>query len=134
LLIRSDNNSTFGDEWAQLWNTWNVKVSHSAPYHPQGNGIIERSFRTLKEKLRAFTNENRDVPWVDALPFVQGAHNALSRESLGGLCPAEVMFGYRPKWGRIPSLPSLPSGIDWLVANDEALLKFSSYVLDSISA
>ena len=98
-----------------------MRVSHSAPYHPQSNGIIERSFRTLKERLRAFFTQDRDISWLDALPFVQGSHNSLTRESLGGVSPAEVMFGFRPRWERLPRLDSVPAAATWLHDNDTRL-------------
>ena len=132
-IVRSDNGPTFTSEaWNSLWASVGVKVSHSDPYHPQSNGIIERSFGTLKNRLRALYHDNATVNWVDILPFVQGCHNSTTRESLGGASPAEVMFGYCPRWDRMPRLPSVPKNNDWLLDNDEKLTALSKTVTEAI--
>ena len=133
IIVRSDNGPTFAsNEWNNLWRLLGVQTSHSDPYHPQANGIIERSFGTLKSRLRAIYNEHRNVNWVDILPFIQGCHNATTRESLGGASPAEAMMGYCPRWDRLPRLPSIPKNADWLVDNDDKMTKLSKAVSDEI--
>jgi hypothetical protein len=132
LIIRSDNGPNLAsNEWDQLWRAAGVQVSHSDPYHPQSNGIIERSFGTLKSRLRALYHENTNISWLDILPF-QGCHNSTTRESLGGVSPAEVMLGFCPRWDRMPRPPSIPSNADWLVENDERMTKLSLSVTEAI--
>ena len=83
-IVRSDNGANFASkDWDDLWATVLTKVSHSAPYHPQGNGIVERSFRTLKQKLKAIYQDMPHLLWPDAIPYLQGCVNSISRESLG---------------------------------------------------
>ena len=128
-IIRSDNGPTFtSKEWGAYWERAGCRVSHCAPYHPQGNGIVERSFRTLKDRLRALQAEDRFTSWVDMLPFIQGAANSLSRISLGGKSPAEITFGYSPRWECLPvgsALPPTSMGV-WLLANAKRDAKLMS--------
>ena len=119
LIVRADNGSIFLNQWKEMWKERGCIVSNSLPYHPQGNGQIERSFRTLKDRLKAILTEIPGISWLDALPFVQGSHNSLTRTSLGGYSPAEVMLGYKPRWENVPRLHTLPSDIEWLDANQQ---------------
>ena len=120
-IVRSDNGPTFiPSEWVRYWEAAGCRVSHCAPYHPQGNGIVERSFRTLKSRLSAHLAEDSFTSWVDMLPYVQGAANSLSRAVLGGLTPSEVVLGFKPRWECLPSVSLLPAATreHWL--NDNA--------------
>lgn len=119
-IIRSDNGPTFvSEEWKTFWGKAGCIVSHCAPYHPEGNGIVERSFRTLKSRLRALQRDDPYTSWVDMLPYVQGASNSLSRSALGGLSPSEAMFGFAPRWECLPNISILPpsSRTKWLETN-----------------
>ena len=119
-IVRSDNGSVFASEaWTKAWEAVGTSISHSTPYHPQANGIIERSFRTLKDRLKAIYQEELHVTWPDVLAIVQGCHNSLTRESLGGQSPAEIMFGYNPRWNRIPRMTDVPKDTDWFKENEE---------------
>lgn len=53
-LIRSDWGSPFQSrEYLDWAHSRGIIVEHSAPYHPEGNGLIERSMRGLNRVLRA---------------------------------------------------------------------------------
>lgn len=119
-IVRSDNGPTFVSEaWVSYWRNAGCIVSHCSPYYPQGNGIVERSFRTLKDRLRSLQEDDRFTSWVDMLPYIQGAANSLSRVSLGGRSPAEVTFGFSPRWECLPSAVGFPPSVRsrWLSDN-----------------
>lgn len=133
VIVRSDNGPNLSSEdWNNLWKIVGVQPSHSDPYHPQSNGIIERSFGTLKRRLRAIYHEDKNVNWMDMLPFIQGCHNSTTRESLGGSSPAEVMFGFCPRWDRMPRLENIPRHADWLVENDHRMAQLSKSVAEAM--
>ena len=129
-IIRSDNGPIFNcGPWIARWSSVGTQTSFSAPYHPQSNGIIERSFRTLKGKLKTFLQDSKSITWVDAISFVQGACNALPRESLGGACPSEVMFGYRPRWVCVPALKCCPPSAHWLWENHNKMVEIADTIV-----
>ena len=47
----------------------------TSPYYPQGNGIVERSHRTIHNLLRAHLMSKDDDSWVDLLPGVMLTFN-----------------------------------------------------------
>ena len=52
--IRSDNEAVFrSSSWRQMLLEEGVKETHSAPYSPQMNGVVERYMQTLGSNLRA---------------------------------------------------------------------------------
>lgn len=55
--IRSDNDSVFrSHEWGSLLRKLGIAESHSVPYCPPQNGVVERFMRTLGTNLRANLN------------------------------------------------------------------------------
>jgi len=45
-----------------------IKQTSTSPYHPQSNGSLERSHRTLAEYLRSFVNKDKQN-WDTHVPF-----------------------------------------------------------------
>ena len=39
----------------ELCALWQVDQTHTTPYHPQANGVVERGNRVLGDALRALT-------------------------------------------------------------------------------
>ena len=76
----------------------NIKKKRTSPYHPRGNGMVERFNRTLKEQLAKLILENGGE-WDHYLPAVVLSFNSTPHSSTG----------YSPYFlahGREPRLPA----------------------------
>ena len=71
--IISDKDPKFtSDFWRCLMGLVNTSLAMSTPYHPQTDGLVERTNLTLKEMLRSFT-DNGGKDWdlfLSAAEFV----------------------------------------------------------------
>lgn len=61
---------------------------HTTAYHPQANGLIERTHRVIKAALKCRTTVN----WVEELPTVLMGMRAAYKEDLGATM-AELVYG-----------------------------------------
>jgi hypothetical protein len=73
-FIQCDNGLEFNNmEFKQLVNGWDqgeCKILHSRARHPQTNGKVEQSNRTVEEMLAAFKIQNNTISWIQFLPKV----------------------------------------------------------------
>lgn len=91
--ILTDNGPEFsGRVWHALKELLGHEVVHSSPYHPQGNGIVERLNRTCLNLLRASLVNSATSDWPALLPSVMLSLNAMPHEP-HGYSAAEVLFG-----------------------------------------
>jgi len=91
-VLISDNAPNFSSQLFQSFcNKFNILKEYSAPYYPQGNGIIERVFRTAKDMIYATCKQN-GINWMQSLPYVNmGLRSSVTRSI--GEAPHHVVFG-----------------------------------------
>jgi hypothetical protein len=103
----SDNGGPFVSKIFQLMlEKFNVKGIKSSPYHPQGNGKVERIQRSLKYALQIFSR-GRPSSWSDHLSAIAFALNTTSK---GDYSPFSLLLG------REPNLPSASDLFETLTA------------------
>ena len=116
--LHSDRGPGFESALMQeLCNVYGITKSRTTPYHPAGNGGVERFNQTLLNLLRSLDGERRDR-WSEHLPELVHAYNN-TPHSATGYAPAFLMFGRhlrRPvdvNLGLQPTQQRLPVG-DWV--------------------
>lgn len=93
-VLHSDNGTQFRSTiMRELCQRLGVKQSFSAPYYHQGNGLVERIFRTAKDKLYA-TCKSNNQSWPQAIPYVEMCMRS-SKHNKYKTSPFEILFGER---------------------------------------
>uniref|UniRef100_A0A3B1KC70 Gypsy retrotransposon integrase-like protein 1 n=1 Tax=Astyanax mexicanus TaxID=7994 RepID=A0A3B1KC70_ASTMX len=117
--IHSDQGPSFESELiVELLKLSGIRKSHTTPYHPMGNGSVERFNRTLGNMIRALTPEAK-LNWPRHLQTLTFMYNCTINETTG-YAPFFLMYG------RIPRLP-----VDILfknVLNDPDISSYDRYV------
>jgi hypothetical protein len=89
--IHSDRGSNFESKlFAEILQFFRIKKTKSTPYYPQGDGIVERLFGTVKPLLKTMTSE-LGKEWNDCLPWINMAlRNSKTNTRYS---PNEIIFG-----------------------------------------
>lgn len=72
-----------------------IDKTHTTPYHPMGNGQVERMNRTLDNMIRALPPRSK-VKWLRMLNTLTFAYNCTVHETTG-FSPFFLMFGRTPR-------------------------------------
>lgn len=117
--IHSDQGANFESHLiSELLRVSGIRKSHTTPYHPMGNGSVERFNRTLGGMIRALPPEEKS-DWPRRLQTLTFMYNCTAHETTG-YAPFYLMFG------RVPRLP-----VDVLfstVFHDSAVMSYDKYV------
>ncbi|KAH9087047.1 hypothetical protein Ae201684P_000461 [Aphanomyces euteiches] len=96
--LLTDRGSNFVSELATtMYTTLGIHKLASAPYHPQGQGLVERFNHTIVQMLKIFVNDHQ-TDWDTYLPRLLFAYRTAHHETLGD-SPYFCLFG------RDPTLP-----------------------------
>ena len=94
IKIQTDGATYFvGKEFNQFCNSQGITHSVSSPYHPESQGALERSHRTLKATLTKLGLEYQDH-WDTNLPYALFCMRDLPNSSTG-FTPFELVFAHR---------------------------------------
>ena len=78
----------------EMCSMLHIKKTHTTPYHPQGDGLVERANCTIQNMLKTATNSQAN-DWENCLPKVCLAYNT-SKHASTGYTPFYLMFGRQP--------------------------------------
>ncbi|KAJ8388027.1 hypothetical protein AAFF_G00148180 [Aldrovandia affinis] len=96
--VYSDQGANFESSLiAEMLQVAGIQKSHTTPYHPMGNGCVERFNRTLGNMIRALPPKAKHR-WPQMLKALTFSYNSTVHETTG-YAPFNLMFG------RCPSLP-----------------------------
>ena len=68
---------------AELCTLWGVRKSHTTPYHPQANGVVERGNRDLGDMLRSLLIGKDEEDWDLLLPQIMRTIRASPHKQTG---------------------------------------------------
>jgi transposase InsO family protein len=94
--IHSDQGRQFESRvFANLCEQLGVEKTRTSPFHPSGNGLVERGNRTLGDMLATVISDTQG-DWDEKLPFVTWAFNS-SEHSTTGMSPYQLLHGWPPR-------------------------------------
>ncbi|CAJ0927572.1 unnamed protein product [Ranitomeya imitator] len=110
--IVSDRGPQFASRfWRELCRLLSIELNLSSAYHPETNGLVERTNQTLVTYLRHFVSARQD-DWISLLPWAEFALNNAVVDSTGQT-PFLLNYGQHP---RVP-VPMPVSSTDSRVAD-----------------
>ncbi len=96
-----------------------IDKTHTTPYHPMGNGQVERFNRTLLNMLGTLSPVQK-ANWKEEIGPIVHAYNC-TRNSSTGYSPFYLMYGREPKLA-----VDIALGVQENIANDK--VEYSTYV------
>ena len=95
-VIISDRGRQFvADTVEELLRLCTSQFRHSTPYHPQTNGLVERTNRTLTNMLAMYVS-SKHKNWDDILPFITYAYNTAKHETTD-FTPFYLLYARSPR-------------------------------------
>jgi transposase InsO family protein len=90
-IVTMDQGRQFSSEvWQILYQKLSIQHISTTAYHPQSNGMVERSHRQLKDTLRG---RLAGAKWTDHLPWVLMGLRAAAPKEDSGVSSVEMVFG-----------------------------------------
>ena len=86
--LLSDNGPEFGAEFRNVLREYNIKHQHSSPYHPAGNGRVERVNQTFIQLLKAADKPNK---WDENISQALITYNNTFHREVND-CPAHILL------------------------------------------
>ena len=100
----------------ELYKILGIKQLQTMPYHPQTNGLVERSHQTIIHMIGKL-GEDKKADWPSHLAEIAHTYNA-TQSTVTGYSPHYLMFGRRP---RLPVVFVFP-----IVGSNEAPIREAS--------
>ena len=123
LEIMCDNGGEFYAEVETMCRKYGIKMTRGAAYHPQTQGQIERTNKTLQDSLKACMTDQPPDSWEDHLPECVAGMN-FSKQRSTGFSPFQIMHGIAP---RLPiGMTETPDESTWADEDKEVVLKSMS--------
>ncbi|KAA3677500.1 uncharacterized protein DEA37_0005797, partial [Paragonimus westermani] len=92
-IFPSDQGAAFeGHLLKETCRLLGIKKTRATPYHPQGNGLVQRTNLTIKTLLHSFLERHQTDRWDELLPSCMLAYQASLRTTTR-YTPAYLMFG-----------------------------------------
>ena len=114
-------------KWFILCAAFGVTKSRTTPYHPMGDGLVERMNRSLLNLLRTYTDSRHD--WEEHLQLLLFFYRT-TRHSVTGLSPYEVLFGSNPPSLHLPTIQTsvIPDPSSYSIFLQRTLLELHEMV------
>ena len=114
--LHSDQGAQFESQlMEELCTLWGVEKTHTTPYHPQSNGLVERGNRSLGDSLRTLLLRRGQEEWDLLLPQIMRAFRG-TPHSVTGETANFMMLGREL---RLPDQLQLhPPPADWTPQSD----------------
>ena len=94
-LISDQGKAFLSDVISELCKLLKIEKLRTTPYHPMGNGQVERTNQTIFKMLGTLPNEEKD-DWPKQIKALVFAYNS-TRNATTGYSPHYLMFGVRPR-------------------------------------
>lgn len=95
-VIISDRGRQFiADAVEELLRLCTSQFRHSTPYHPQTNGLVERTNQTFTNMLSMYVASNHKN-WDEILPFITYAYNTAKHETTD-FTPFYLLYARSPR-------------------------------------
>jgi len=92
--ILTDQGTNFTSEmFRNTCKLLKIEKIQTSAYHPESNGALERSHRTLAEYLRHYINSDQ-TDWDEWLPYAMFTYNT-TPHSATGFTPFELTYGHQ---------------------------------------
>ena len=90
--IVTDNAKAFtSTKLVKFCSDYNIILSHSTTYYPQGNGLVESSNKSLVRIIKKILEDNKNA-WHSKLKFSLWVDMVSTKKSIG-ISPFQIVYG-----------------------------------------